>query len=361
MHIEITVPELSESVSHGTLLTWRFGVGAQVSRDAVLADLETDKVVLEIPTPEAGVLTEIRAEAGSTVSAGQVIAVVDTAAMAIAPTVKPEVAAPVAKVLPPSQRRQGAEMLPPVVASVAPQHAPTVPGSRTEHREPMSHLRRRIAERLKAAQNTAAILTTFNEVDLSAVQALRSRYKAEFEQRHGVKLGLMSFFVRATTEALRRFPTVNARIEGDTVITHDYCDIGVAVSSERGLVVPILRNAEAMSLATIERGIADLAARANALKLALHELEGGTFTITNGGVFGSMLSTPILNPPQSAVLGMHTLQDRPVVVGGQIVIRPMMYLALSYDHRLIDGREAVSCLRTIKEGLEMPGRGALEL
>ena len=364
MLLEITVPELSESVDHGTLLTWRFGVGDAVPRDAVLVDLETDKVVLEIPSPQAGVLAEIRVEAGSTVVARQAIAVVDTEAAAVVkPEVIPEEVAPVAKVLPPSQRRHGApvEVAAPVAKAVEPQPSLSASGSRAERREPLSHLRRRIAERLKSAQNTAAILTTFNEVDLSAVQALRARYKTEFEKRHGAKLGLMSFFMRATCEALQRFPAVNARIEGDDIIYHDYCDIGVAVSSERGLVVPILRNAETLGLAAIERAIADFAVRANALKLGLNELEGGTFSITNGGVFGSMLSTPILNPPQSAVLGMHAIQDRPVVVNGQIVIRPMMYLALSYDHRIIDGREAVSCLRTIKEGLEMPGRLLLDL
>lgn len=408
--IEVRVPELSESVSSGTLLAWRLAPGDVVARDEILVDLETDKVVLEISAPAAGVLSEILIPEGREVQVGQVIAHLEptgkadsTAKAGLGVKSEPKAVTPTrtAKVLPanpppvvvpnvevsstppttphpetaflrPSQRRHNVTVAPaPVVQAmdsslVRPAAAPIPAESgctpaRTERRVPMTRLRQRIAERLKEAQNTAALLTTFNEVNMAPLQAIRQRYKDSFQQEHGVKLGLTSFFVKAVCHALKQFPVINAQVDGRDIIYHDYCDIGMAVSSERGLVVPILRDAETLGLAGVERRIADYARRANALQLQIEELEGGTFTITNGGVFGSLMSTPILNPPQSAVLGLHKIQDRPVAENGQVVIRPMMYLALSYDHRIIDGREAVSFLASVKEGIEDPARLLLDV
>ena len=387
--IEVKTPELSESVQSGTLLEWRKAVGDQVKRDEVLADLETDKVILEVAAPGDGVLTEIRVPAGSEVQAGQVLAVIDVDGVATAPIKQAEPEAP-KKVeqafLPPRMRGKGDQQQPatqesraekagpiaqetvphvepaaPKAASVRPPRPPRGESKREERRVPMSRLRQRIAERLKEAQNTAAMLTTFNEVNMQPVMELRKRYQERFQQEHGVKLGFMSFFTKAACQALRDYPLVNASIDGREIVYHNYYDIGIAVSSERGLVVPVLRNADQMSFPEIEQGISDFSKRANNLELTLEELEGGTFTISNGGVFGSLLSTPILNPPQSAVLGLHKIQDRPVAENGQVVIRPMMYLALSYDHRIIDGREAVSFLRVIKEAMEEPARLLLEI
>lgn len=421
--IEVRVPELSESVSGGTLLAWRKAVGDAVARDEILVDLETDKVVLEITAPVAGLLSEILIPEGEEVQVGQVIAhlqathqdathkpnsadqggkaaspevapvpsiepkavpvsppradpkaaskAVPTAvSKAHAPDVPLPAHRPEAEFLRPSQRRYGGTVAPSPerpaqpLAPPRPLNAATEPACtplRNERRVPMTRLRQRIAERLKEAQNTAALLTTFNEVNMGPLQAVRQRYKDSFQQEHGVKLGLTSFFVKAVCHALKLYPIINARVDGRDILYHDYCDIGMAVSSERGLVVPILRDAETLGLAAIERRIADFARRANALQLQIEELEGGTFTITNGGVFGSLMSTPILNPPQSAVLGLHKIQDRPIAENGQVVIRPMMYLALSYDHRIIDGREAVSFLASVKEGIEDPARLLLDL
>lgn len=398
MLIEVKTPELSESVQSGTLLEWRKAVGDPVERDEVLAELETDKVILEVTAPARGVLSEIRAGAGSAVRPGDILAVVDTeagrgmdvgqrpteavamqatahaeereaASLSSQPAAAPghAEAAPAEKAAKaidvasaPSVTSADGVMEGRAVAASSPSSAPAS-AARPERRVAMTRLRQRIAERLVQAQHTAAILSTFNEIDMQPVQALRRRYQDRFQQEHGVKLGLMSFFVKAVCQALKEYPVVNASVDGRDIIYHDYYDIGVAVSSERGLVVPILRDADALGFAEIERRIADFAQRANALQLTLEELEGGTFTISNGGVFGSLLSTPILNPPQSAVLGLHRIQDRPVARDGEVVIRPMMYVALSYDHRIIDGREAVSFLRTVKENLEDPARLLLEL
>ncbi len=383
MLIEVKAPELSESVQSGSLLEWRRQVGDRVARDEVLADLETDKVILEVAAPAAGVLREIRMPAGSEVKAGDVLAVIDAEAGAeVAPPppsgtaggATPAViveADPVAEARPASSPK--AEPAPPA-PEVETKPEPAVPPARpvpcppcertferNERRVQMTRLRQRIAERLKEAQNTAAMLTTFNEINMQPVMDLRARYQDRFQKEHGVKLGFMSFFTKAVCQALRVFPLVNASIDGRDIVYHDYYDIGVAVSSERGLVVPILRNADRLSFAEIEKQIADFGRRANSLELTLEEMEGGTFTISNGGVFGSLLSTPILNPPQSGVLGLHKIQDRPVAENGQVVIRPMMYVALSYDHRIIDGREAVSFLRSVKDALEDPARLLLEL
>jgi 2-oxoglutarate dehydrogenase E2 component (dihydrolipoamide succinyltransferase) len=352
-----------------------------------LTDLETDKVILEIAAPVAGVLKEIRMPAGSEVKAGDVLAVIDAEAGAEASPAAP--AAPVKKAEPakaakpepvpepvaapappPAAKAEAAPVAAPAPAPVPTQGKPAPcppcppcdkPSERGERRVQMTRLRQRIAERLKEAQNTAAMLTTFNEINMQPVMDLRARYQDRFQKEHGVKLGFMSFFTKAVCQALKVFPLVNASIEGRELVYHDYYDIGVAVSSERGLVVPILRNADRLSFAEIEKQIADFGRRANSLELTLDEMEGGTFTISNGGVFGSLLSTPILNPPQSGVLGLHKIQDRPVAENGQVVIRPMMYVALSYDHRIIDGREAVSFLRAVKDALEDPARLLLEL
>ena len=391
MSIEITVPKLPESVADATLVTWHKKPGDSVARDENLADLETDKVVLEVPAPAAGVLTEIKIAAGTTVTSGQVLALFEAGAAGVAaPAAKPAAApaaaaattASAADKLSPAVRRvveekgidpasvqgtgkDGRLTKPDVEAAAAkPAAAPTparaaaaaVSGPRGEQRVPMTRLRARIAERLITAQSTQALLTTFNEVDLTAVQDLRARYKDGFEKKHGVKLGFSSFFVRATVEALRKYPVVNATVDGNDIVYHEYYDVGVAVSTDRGLVVPVLRDADTLSFADIEKGVGDFAARARKGALTMDDLTGGTFSITNGGVFGSLLSTPIVNAPQSAILGMHKIQERPMAVNGQVVIRPMMYLALTYDHRIIDGKEAVQFLVSIKESLEDPGR-----
>jgi len=354
MKVEVRVPMLSDSVASGTLLPWRKQVGEIVARDEALVDLETDKVILEIPAPASGTLVELRQPEGAVVKADEVVAVIETRADMAEPVVPLQTAvAPVAPVV-------SAIKVEPPPASAA--TVPNIPlplaepviASGALRREPMSRLRSRVAERLLAAQHSAAMLTTFNEVNMQAVNELRQRYKAEFELRHGVKLGYMSFFVRAVCQALAQFPVVNAAIDGNDIVWHDAADIGIAISSPRGLVVPILRAAQTLSSDAIERAIAEFGQRARDSKLTLEDLSGGTFSITNGGVFGSLLSTPILNPPQSAILGMHTIQERPIAENGQVVIRPMMYLALTYDHRLIDGRDAVQFLVAVKAALEAP-------
>ena len=463
MLVEIKVPLLSESVAEATLLSWKKKEGEHVDRDENLIDIETDKVVLELPSPATGVLSKIIKDDGATVTSGEVIASIDTEATAepsasgkepapalsapeFAPESAPEAAEPEKPARPEpkakpgsvpgpeAQRKPGEETKPvpepavippaggaisammpaarsaaakanleageahsikgtgrggritkedvsayvehkaapptPPVAPVSPQRSPqpapssppakaepappAATGDRPERRVRMSRLRARIAERLVQSQSTAAILTTFNEVNMQAIMDLRGRYKDKFEKEHGVKLGIMSFFVKATVAALKKFPIVNASVEGDDIVYHDYYDIGIAVSSPRGLVVPILRNAESLPQAEIEKKIADFGRRAQDGKLTIEELSGGTFSITNGGVFGSMLSTPIINPPQSAILGIHATRERPVAENGQVVIRPICYLALSYDHRIIDGREAVLSLVAMKEALEFP-------
>ena len=354
MKIEVRVPMLSDSVASGTLLPWRKQVGETVARDETLVDLETDKVILEIPAPASGTLIEVHQPEGAVVKADEVVAVIETGegVAAAAPAEKPAQPAPAAPVTPVAVSEPAPEQKPsaPLPAASA---APVVPQGEIR-REPMSRLRSRIAERLVAAQHTAAMLTTFNEVNMQPVNELRQRFKAEFEVKHGVKLGYMSFFVRAVCAAMQQFPVVNAAIDGNDIVWHGDIDIGIAISSPRGLVVPILRRAQTLSSAEIEAAIADFARRARDAKLTLEDLSGGTFSITNGGVFGSLLSTPILNPPQSAILGMHAIQERPVAENGQVVIRPMMYLALTYDHRLIDGRDAVQFLVAVKAILEAP-------
>jgi 2-oxoglutarate dehydrogenase E2 component (dihydrolipoamide succinyltransferase) len=392
MSIEITVPKLPESVADATLVSWHKKPGDAVARDENLADLETDKVVLEVPAPAAGVLKEIRIQNGTTVTSGQILAIIEEGAVAAAPaaaTSAPAKAAPAAppaqksdaKVSPAAQRvaaekgidagkltgsgkggvvtkedvqGQGTARAAPSSAAAPVPRAPA--GARGEQRVPMSRLRARIAERLIAAQSTQALLTTFNEVDLHEVQALRARHKDKFEKKHGVKLGFSSFFVKAAIEALKRYPVVNASVDGNDIVYHEFYDIGVAVSTERGLVVPVLRDADALSFADVEKGVGDFASRARAGSLTMDDLTGGTFSITNGGVFGSLMSTPIVNAPQSAILGMHKIQERPMAIDGAVVIRPMMYLALTYDHRIIDGKEAVQFLVSIKDSLEDPGR-----
>jgi 2-oxoglutarate dehydrogenase E2 component (dihydrolipoamide succinyltransferase) len=457
MSTEIRVPQLPESVADATLVTWHKQPGDAIRRDENLADLETDKVVLEVPAPSNGVVREIRVKSGTVVTSGQVLAVIDegdaaatipvklspaavaaaaqaaAAAAAQAGVGAPAPAVPasgpgatrapaVAKAAPVAEAegRDGGKLSPsvrrlveenrldpaaipasgrdgrltkadvvgfldkkspaapprspatpataaaPAAASAAPAAmpaarppAPTLPppaGARAEQRVPMTRLRARIAQRLIEAQSTQALLTSFNEVDLSGVQELRARYKERFEKQHGVKLGFMSFFVKACIEALKKFPVINASVDGNDIIYHEYYDIGVAVSTERGLLVPIVRDADLKSFAVIEKEVAEYARRARDGTIAIGDLTGGTFTITNGGVFGSLMSTPIVNAPQSAILGMHKVQDRPMVVNGQIAVRPMMYLALTYDHRIIDGREAVQFLVAVKEALEDPGR-----
>ncbi len=389
--IEIKVPPLSESVTEATLLTWHRKVGESINEGENLIDIETDKVVLELPAIKSGVLTKIIKQDGEKVVAGELIAVLDTEAVSAAPKTKVEAAAPAVT---PSARKlasaqdvdtaslqgsgrkgavtkedvQAAAAKTPNVARAEPVAAkpaayipPPVAGSRLEQRVPMTRIRQRIAERLLQSQQNAAILTTFNEVNMQAVIDLRTKYKDAFEKKHGVKLGFSSFFVKAAVQALKKFPIVNASVDGTDVVYHGYFDVGMAIGSERGLVVPIIRDADKLSIADIEKQIAEFAARAKEGKLTLEELTGGTFSITNGGVFGSMLSTPIINPPQSAILGIHATKDRPVAENGQVVIRPMNYLALSYDHRIIDGREAVQFLVAIKDVLESPERVLLEL
>ena len=455
MTVEVKVPVLAESVPDATLLEWRKQPGDRVEKDEILIELETDKVVLEVPAPEAGVLAEVLKHTGDTVLSQDVLARIDPgASVDAAASPAPEASAGLAAVpapaggperLSPAVRRLVEEhgldsaaisgtgrdgrltkadvlahleasaaaapaasstpspspaaavpasgpaaVAPAPAASTAPGNrvesglgtaaparaapaapparvepgisaAASAPGSRGERREPMSRLRRRIAERLVEAQHTAAILTTFNEIDMQPVIALRGRHKESFERRHGVRLGFMSFFAKAAVQALQRFPAVNARIDGADIVHHDYIDIGVAVGSPRGLVVPILRNVESMSFAGIEAGIAAFGAKARDGTLSIDDMSGGTFTISNGGVFGSLLSTPILNPPQSGILGMHKTGDRAVVVNGEVVVRPMMYVALSYDHRIIDGREAVQFLVCVKEAIEDPARLLLDV
>ncbi|WP_314366177.1 2-oxoglutarate dehydrogenase complex dihydrolipoyllysine-residue succinyltransferase [Neisseria cinerea] len=393
MIIDVKVPMLSESVSEGTLLEWKKKVGEAVARDEILIDIETDKVVLEVPSPQAGVLVEIVAQNGETVVADQVLARIDTAATAAAevPAAAPAEAAPAAA---PAAAQNNAAM--PAAAKLAAETgvdvntlqgsgrdgrvlkedvqnatakpaaaaAPAVAlpaGVRPEERVPMSRLRARVAERLLASQQENAILTTFNEVNMKPIMDLRAKYKDKFEKEHGVKLGFMSFFVKAAVAALKKYPVVNASVDGKDIVYHGYFDIGIAIGSPRGLVVPILRDADQMSIADIEQAIVDYAKKAKDGKIAIEDLTGGTFSITNGGTFGSMMSTPIINPPQSAILGMHATKERAVVENGQVVIRPMMYLALSYDHRIIDGREAVLTLVAIKDALEDPARLLLDL
>jgi 2-oxoglutarate dehydrogenase E2 component (dihydrolipoamide succinyltransferase) len=388
--MEIRVPPLPESVSTATLLQWRKKEGEPVVRDEVLIDVETDKVVLEIPAPASGVLRRIVKPEGATVSGSDLIAELDPGAQAAvtppaAPPARPApppAAAPAPAASPAARKlaieqgvdtaavsgsgRGGRITKADVQAAVeakpaAPSAAPAATGGRPEQRAPMSRIRARIAERLLESQRTTAALTTFNEVNMQPVMDIRNRYKDRFEKEHGVKLGFMSFFVKAVIAALKKHPVLNASLDGSDIVYHGYYDIGIAVSSPRGLVVPIVRDADQLSIAEIEKDIADKAVRAREGKLTLEELTGGTFTITNGGVFGSMLSTPIINPPQSAILGMHKIQERPVAEHGQVVIRPMMFLALSYDHRLIDGRDAVLGLVAIKEELEDPARLLLDV
>jgi len=388
--IEIKVPQLSESVSEATLLVWHKKVGDSVAEGENLIDIETDKVVLELPSFKSGALTKILKADGEKVISEEVIALLDTEAKPSVQVVSAPVEAPLsaaatsqAAVMPAAQKiaaenkvdtssisgsgRDGRVLKEDVLNVVEKPAAPvaTIPkvnvGERLEQRVPMTRIRQRIAERLLQSQQNAAILTTFNEVNMQPVIELRNKYKDAFEKKHGVKLGFMSFFVKAAVLALQKFPLVNASIDGSDVIYHGYYDVGVAVGSERGLVVPILRDADKLSLADIEKQIAEFGARAKTGKITMEELTGGTFSISNGGVFGSMLSTPIINPPQSAILGVHATKDRPVAENGQVVIRPMNYLALSYDHRIVDGRDAVLFLATIKEALEFPGRILLEI
>ena len=431
MTIEVRVPQLPESVADATLVAWRKQPGDSVQRDENLVDLETDKVVLEVPAPTSGVLQEIRVQNGATVTSGQILAVLAPGDVAATTAAKADGAgkaeasgkaepaakadkAPAAAAKARESRTPAAaatERLAPSVRRLVEEHhlepqtiagsgrdgritkgdvlthlaaakepssgsgaapsreqAPSpaaglsaATGARDERRVPMTRLRARIAERLVEAQATAAMLTTFNEVDLTAVNELRARYKDRFEKEHGARLGFMSFFVKASIEALRRFPLVNASVDGNDIVYHEYYDIGVAVSTDRGLIVPVLRDADTMSFADIEKSVVAYANRAREGAITLSELTGGTFTITNGGVFGSLLSTPILNIPQSAILGMHKIQDRPVVIDGQVVVRPMMYLAMTYDHRIIDGREAVQFLVAVKDALEDPARLLLQI
>jgi 2-oxoglutarate dehydrogenase E2 component (dihydrolipoamide succinyltransferase) len=414
MIIEVKVPQLSESVAEATLVSWHKNVGDAVARDENLIDIETDKVVLELPAPDAGVLVEIVKGNGESVASGELIARIDTEAKAAAPAAKAaakpaaapaaaKAAAPAAAsaAMGPAARKALAEKGidaaavqgtgpggrvtktdvlgagAPKAATVAPAptfaapaaalpqpavvNADAIVGERTEQHVPMSRLRARVAERLVQSQSTNAILTTFNEVNMAPVMELRKKYLEKFEKEHGVRLGFMSFFVKAAVAALKRYPVLNASVDGNDIVYHGYFDIGIAVGSPRGLVVPILRDADQMSLAQIEKKIAEFGAKAKDGKLSLEELTGGTFSISNGGVFGSMLSTPIINPPQSAILGIHATKDRPVVENGQIVIRPINYLAMSYDHRIIDGREAVLGLVAMKEALEDPARLLLDI
>jgi 2-oxoglutarate dehydrogenase E2 component (dihydrolipoamide succinyltransferase) len=429
MTIEVRVPQLPESVADATLVSWHKKPGDAVARDENLVDLETDKVVLEVPAPAAGILKEIRLGDGTTVTSGQVLAVIEEGATAVpgasAPAImaapsgattsaqeasgarSPASGAPAAAKLSPAAKRvveenkldpnavagsgrdgrvsksdvvnylSAKDATPQVVKAPPPpaaktsspagapaqiqSGAPAARGARADQRVPMTRLRARIAERLVQAQATQALLTSFNEVDLKAVNELRSRYKDQFEKQYGAKLGYMSFFTKACVEALKKFPSVNASVDGNDIVYHEYFDVGVAVSTDRGLIVPVLRDADHMSFADIEKSIANSAGRARAGTITMEELTGGTFTITNGGTFGSLLSTPIVNSPQSAILGMHKIQDRAVVIDGEVVVRPMMYIALTYDHRIIDGREAVQFLVTVKQCLEDPARMVLRI
>jgi 2-oxoglutarate dehydrogenase E2 component (dihydrolipoamide succinyltransferase) len=404
MSIEIKVPPLPESVSDATLVAWHKMAGESVSRDENLVDLETDKVVLEVPAPAAGTILKIVVENGATVASGDVLALLEEGE-AVVSQVAEKKSAPEAKVAAAKEESDGPIKTSPAVRRLLDEHdldatmvtgtgkdgritksdvmeflksddsANVTPGdrnsepaesqvsgyARTEQRVPMTRLRARIAERLVEAQHTAAMLTTFNEVDLTEVMELRKRYKESFEKKHGVRLGFMSFFAKASVEALKRFPALNASVEGTDLIYHNYFDIGIAVSSERGLMVPVLRDVDQMSFAEFEAALTEVAGKAQSGAISMEDLTGGTFTITNGGTFGSMMSTPILNQPQSAILGMHAIQQRPMVVDGNIVARPMMYLALTYDHRIIDGKEAVQFLVSIKEQLEDPARLLLQI
>ena len=391
MIVEVNVPVFAESITEGTLLAWHKKIGEAVARDEILVDIETDKVVLEVPAPQAGVLVEVIVNEGDTVTSQQVLAKIDTEAAAV--SAAPAQAAPAAEAAAPAtaSNAQAGVAMPAAAklaaekgvdvgsiqgsgrdgrvlkedvqnASAAPKAAAPIPvGARPEERVPMSRLRARVAERLLASQQENAILTTFNEVNMKPIMDLRAKYKEKFEKEHGVKLGFMSFFVKAAVAALKKFPVVNASVDGKDIVYHGYFDIGIAIGSPRGLVVPILRDADQMSIADIEQAIVDYAKKAKDGKIAIEDLTGGTFSITNGGTFGSMMSTPIINPPQSAILGMHATKERAVVENGQVVVRPMMYLALSYDHRIIDGREAVLTLVTIKDLLEDPARLLLDL
>jgi 2-oxoglutarate dehydrogenase E2 component (dihydrolipoamide succinyltransferase) len=386
MQIEVKVPQLSESVSEATLVSWHKQPGEAVVEGENLIDIETDKVVLELPAIKSGVLAKILKQNGDKVTSNEVIALLDTDAKPEASRVaQPDVMAKEQAAVMPAAKKIAAENKIDTAAingsgrggrvikedvliamqekAVVPATAVPLPvaGGRVEQRVPMTRIRQRIAERLLQSQQNAAILTTFNEVNMLPVIELRNHYKDAFEKKHGVKLGFMSFFIKATLLALHKFPVVNASVDGAEIIYHGYYDIGVAIGSERGLVVPVIRDADKLSLADIERQIIDFGARAKDGKITLEELTGGTFSISNGGVFGSMLSTPIINPPQSAILGIHATKDRPVAENGQVVIRPMNYLALSYDHRIVDGRDAVLFLATIKEALEYPGRVLLDL
>jgi len=406
MSIEIKVPPLPESVSDATLVAWHKNLGESVSRDENLVDLETDKVVLEVPAPASGTIAKIVVENGATVEAGDVLAILEEGEVSVDTPVAASVAAPAQKAAETVMKKgSGPIKTSPAVRRLLDEHdldatmitgtgkdgritksdvlsflksddsANVTPGDpqpavvesvevgleRTEQRVPMTRLRARIAERLVDAQQSAAMLTTFNEVDLTEVMALRKRYKESFEKKHDVRLGFMSFFAKATVEALKLYPVVNASVEGTDIVYHNYFDIGIAVSSERGLMVPVIRNVDQMSFADFETALNDVAARAQAGTIGMDDLTGGTFTITNGGIFGSMMSTPILNQPQSAILGMHSIQQRPMVVDGNIVARPMMYLALTYDHRIIDGKEAVQFLVSIKDRLEDPARLLLQV
>jgi 2-oxoglutarate dehydrogenase E2 component (dihydrolipoamide succinyltransferase) len=402
MSIELRVPQLPESVSDATILSWHKQPGEQVEQDETLVDLETDKVVLEVPAPESGTLTTIHFKEGDTVQADDILGVLQAGALAASSKQDQQSETPEADLEPPAlspavrrlvkesgidpttiqgSGKNGRIVKSDVEAAIAAQTereapskspieppppppavtAPTETTGRIEERVPMTRLRKRVAERLVEAQQTAAILTTFNEVNLQAVSDLRVKYREAFEKRHNVRLGFMAFFVKAAVEALKQYPIINATVDGDDILYHGYFDIGIAVSSPRGLVVPILRDADQLSFAAIEQKIKDFGAKAKDGSLSYEDLTGGTFSITNGGVFGSMLSTPILNPPQSAILGMHSIQQRPIAEKGEVVIRPVMYLALSYDHRIIDGREAVQFLVSIKQLLEDPSRLLLEI
>lgn len=393
MTIEVKVPVLPESVADATIAAWHKKVGDTVTRDENLVDLETDKVVLEVPAPADGVLTDISFQVGDTVTSGQLLAKITAGAIAApAPVAATQATESVSALedqsTSPAVRRMMAEheLQPkqiqgsgkdgritkedvlsyiesnrgksdnqPIIKK-EPVSTPQPMGAREERRVPMTRLRAKIAERLLQAQHNAAMLTTFNEVNLKAVMDMRAQHKDSFEKKHGVKLGFMSFFTKAVVESLKRFPAVNASIDGQDVVYHGYYDVGIAVSTERGLVVPVIRDADQLSMAEIEKAINEAATKARQGKLSMEEMQGGTFTITNGGVFGSLLATPIINPPQTGILGMHKIEDRPVVVKGEIVIRPMMYLALSYDHRLIDGKDSVQFLVSVKELLEDPAR-----
>jgi 2-oxoglutarate dehydrogenase E2 component (dihydrolipoamide succinyltransferase) len=391
MLIEVKVPVLPESVADGTLSKWHKQTGQPVRRDENLVDLETDKVVMEIAAPQDGVLSEIKQPDGAVVKSGAVVAVIDTAAAVqiaatarATPPTKPAVAAnselsPVVRKMVAEHQVEAQQISGTgkggritkgdVLRHLEQHHEPAenacvtvhVPSNRSAQRVAMTRLRARIAERLVEAQHTAAMLTTFNEVNMQPAMDLRSRHQEAFQKKYGIKLGFMSFFIKAAVEALKQYPVVNASIDGGDIVYHNFFDVGVAVSTPRGLVVPIVRDADVLSFAELEQAVADYAVRARDGKLAMEELSGGTFTITNGGVFGSLLSTPILNPPQSAILGMHKIVERPVVENGVIVARPMMYLALSYDHRLVDGHEAVRFLLAIKETLEDPARLLLQV